>query len=81
MYLLPAGRQCGTKATAAMGFQVRECIMKTHISAAFDEKTILGSNYVLLSMLWSDRLWSVKLEPHMFLEVVERTLLACRLFS
>ena len=59
-----------------MGFQVWEHSMKTRKPAASSEKTILGSNYVLPPALWWDCLWSVKLEPYMVLEVVERTLIA-----
>ena len=79
--LLPAGRQRGAKAQATMEFQAREHIMKTRKSAASSEKKLWSSNYVLPPALWSDHLCSVKLEPHMVLEVVERTLLACRHFS
>ena len=41
--LLPAGRQRGAKAGVAMGFQVRERIVKTRKSEASSEKNILGS--------------------------------------
>ena len=64
-----------------MGFQVREHIMKTRKSQTSSEKNILGSSYVVPPGFWSDWLWSVKLEPHMVLEVVKRTLLGCRLFN
>ena len=64
-----------------MEFQVRERIVKTRNLEASSEKTILGSSYVLPPALWRDCLWSVKLEPYMVLEVVERTLIAYRLFS
>ena len=39
--LLPAGRQRGAKAKAAMGFQVREHIIKTSKSEASSEKNSL----------------------------------------